>query len=125
MCGSSLQFVGLNEDSEIAKEVFEGALEHIKYRKSQTFYATKEEKNSYVIGFIEGLKDKLEKQAEQLSQESYALAILVPAEVKDYVKTNTSGSKEVSFPSSFDAASYLNGLDEGSSAEIITSRLVR
>lgn len=125
MCGSSLQFVGLNEDSEIAKEVFEGALEHIKYRKSQMFYATKEEKNSYVIGFIEGLKDKLEKQAEQLSQESYALAILVPAEVTDYVTTNTSGSKEVSFPSSFDAASYLNGLDEGSSAEIITSRLVR
>lgn len=125
MCGTSLQFVGLNEDSEIAKEVFEGALEHIKYRKSQMFYATKEEKNSYVIGFIEGLKDKLEKQAEQLSQESYALAILVPAEVTDYVTTNASGSKEVSFPSSFDAASYLNGLDEGSSAEIITSRLVR
>ena len=125
MCGSSLRFVGLNEDSEIAKEVFEGALEHIKYRKSQMFYATKEEKNSYVIGFIEGLKDKLEKQAEQLSQESYALSILVPAEVTDYVTTNTSGSKKVSFPSSFDAASYLSGLDEGSSAEIITSRLVR
>ena len=125
MYGSTLQFVGLNEDSQIAKEVFEGALAHIKYRKSQMRYATKEEKNSYVIGFIEGLKDKLDRQAEQLKSESNELMILVPAEVTDDVTTNTSGTRKVSFPSSFDASSYLSGLDEGSTAEILTSRLVR
>ena len=71
------------------------------------------------------MKDKLERQAKQIAAESNALMILVPAEVTDYVTTNTSGSRKVSFPSDFDAASYLNGLDEGSTAEIITSRLVR
>lgn len=89
------------------------------------FYATKEEKNSYVQGFIDGLKDKLDRQSEQLKSESNELMILVPAEVTDYVTTNTSGTRKVSFPSSFDAASYLSGLDEGSTAEILTSRLVR
>ena len=119
-----LKFVGLNEDAKIAKEVFEGALEHIKYRKSQMHYATKEEKNSYVQGFILGLNQKLEAQAQQLAAESNALVVLVPAEVTDYVTTNTNGTASSDCPSSFDTMSYLNGLDEGSRAQIQASRII-
>lgn len=119
-----LKFVGLNEDAEIAKEVFEGALEHIKYRKSQMHYASKEEKNSYVQGFILGLKQKLDAQAQQIAAESNALAVLVPAEVTDYVTTNTNGTASSDCPSDFDAMSYLNGLDEGSRAQIQASRII-
>lgn len=122
--GTYLKFVGLNEDAEIAKEVFEGALAHIKYRKSQMHYATKEEKNSYVQGFILGLKQKLDAQAQQLAAESNALVVLVPAEVTNYVTTNTKGTVSSDCPSSFDAMSYLDGLDEGSRAQIIKSRII-
>ena len=58
-------FYGMNDDAKIASEVYEGAIMHIKYRRSKMTYATKAEKTSYIKGFICGLIDRLEEENHQ------------------------------------------------------------
>lgn len=125
--GSSVIFVGLDEDAEIATAVYQGAIDHIKYRRRQMTWATKDEKNSYIVGFMCGLDDKLESQKAAMMQESESTALVLqtPLEVKDYIKNNTTSSyKTSSQVRDIDIDSYFMGLDEGKHAELNSGRIL-
>lgn len=125
--GSSVIFVGLDEDAEIATAVYQGAIDHIKYRRRQMTWASKDEKNSYIVGFMCDLDDKLEAQKAELERESYSTALVLqtPAEVKDYIENNTTSSyKSNTQVRDIDIASYFMGLDEGKNAELNSSRIL-
>lgn len=125
--GSSVIFVGLDEDAEIATAVYQGAIDHIKYRRRQMTWASKDEKNSYIVGFMCGLDDKLEAQKAALERESdsTALVLQTPAEVKDYIKNNTTSSyKTATQVRDIDIESYFMGLDEGKHAELNSGRII-
>lgn len=125
--GSSVIFVGLDEDAEIATAVYQGAIDHIKYRRRQMSWASKDEKNSYIVGFMCGLDEKLEAQKATMIQESESTALVLqtPVEVKDYVKNNTTSSyKSNTQVRDIDIASYFMGLDEGKHAELNSGRIL-
>ena len=125
--GSSVIFVGLGEDAEIATAVYQGAIDHIKYRRRQMTWASKDEKNSYIVGFMCGLDEKLEAQKAAMikESESTALVLQTPVEVKDYIKNNTTSSyKTSSQVRDLDMDSYFMGLDEGKHAELNRGRIL-
>ena len=125
--GNSVIFVGLGEDAEIATAVYQGAIEHIKYRRRQMTWASKDEKNSYIVGFMCGLDEKLEAQKAAMIQESESTALVLqtPVEVKDYIENNTTSSyKSNTQVRDIDIASYFMGLDEGKNAELNSSRIL-
>lgn len=125
--GSSVIFVGLDEDAEIATAVYQGAIDHIKYRRRQMTWASKDEKNSYIVGFMCGLDEKLEAQKAAMIQESESTALVLqtPVEVKDYIKNNTTSSyKTSSQVRDLDMDSYFMGLDEGKHAELNSCRIL-
>lgn len=125
--GSSVIFVGLDEDAEIATAVYQGAIDHIKYRRRQMTWASKDEKNSYIVGFMCGLDEKLEAQKAAIIQESESTALVLqtPVEVKDYINNNTTSSyKTSSQVRDIDIESYFMGLDEGKHAELNSGRIL-
>ena len=125
--GSSVIFVGLDEDAEIATAVYQGAIDHIKYRRRQMTWASKDEKNSYIVGFMCGLDKKLEAQKAAMTQESESTALVLqtPVEVKDYIKNNTTSSyKSNTQVRDIDIDSYFMGLDEGKNAELNSCRIL-
>ena len=118
-------FYGMNDDAQIASEVYEGAVMHIKYRRSKMTYATKAEKTSYIKGFICGLIDRLEEQRMSLVSESTELMVLVPQEVNDHVQKITNGCRsKISYPDDLDIEHYVKGMQDGSNSEIVTSRII-
>lgn len=122
----SITFVGLGEHSEIARKVYKGASDHIKYRRSQ-IRDSKEAKNSYVEGFIIGLDQKLKAQASEMidSGECTDLVVCTPIEVKNWLdQQGFKSGKPAQMPSDVDFASLLHGYDEGMNAEIMKSHLV-
>ena len=123
----TIEFVGLNEHPQIAKDVYEGAMSHIKYRRSMMKNATKAEKNSYIDGFIQGLDERLMKQETELAKEECTdLIVCVPAEVNHWIALRGYRSTTVpDMPSSFDSKSYHIGKDEGENAEILKSNLIK
>lgn len=122
---NEIVFYGMNDDARIASEVYEGAIMHIKYRRSKMTYATKAEKTSYIKGFICRLIDRLEEQRKSLVSESTELMVLVPQEVNDHVDHITKGSKaRISVPNDLDIEHYVRGLKDGANAEIVTSRII-
>ena len=125
--GSSVIFVGLGEDAEIATAVYQGAIDHIKYRRRQMTWASKDEKNSYIIGFMCGLDEKLEAQKAEIERESDSTALILqtPVEVTDYIRNNTTRSYKTStVTKEIDIASYFMGLDEGKNAELNSGRIL-
>ena len=122
----SITFVGLGEHSEIARKVYEGASDHIKYRRSQ-IKDSKEAKNSYVEGFILGLHQKLKAQSHAMvdSGECTDLVLCTPVEVNDWIdQQGFKNGKPPQMSSDVDFASLLHGYDEGMNAEIMKSHLV-
>lgn len=122
----SITFVGLGEHSEIARKVYEGASDHIKYRRSQ-IKDSKEAKNSYVEGFILGLHEKLKAQSHAMvdSGECTDLVACTPVEVNDWIdQQGFKNGAPPQMPSDVDFASLLHGYDEGMNAEIMKSHLV-
>lgn len=89
--GFIVVFVGILEDIEIAKEIYEFAINTIEnnqkkiYREFQMLgQVTKGVKKSYAMGFIDGLNDALEEQKEDIQQE-YGLVLQTPVVVVDYM----------------------------------------
>lgn len=118
-------FYGLNDDAQIASEVYEGAIMHIKYRRSKMSYATKSEKNSYIKGFIYGLINRLEEQRMSMVAETTELMVLVPQEVNDHVDDLTNGRQaSIAYPDDLDVEHYLKGMADGVRAEIMTSKII-
>lgn len=95
--GFIVVFVGLLEDVEIAKKIYEFAIETIEVNQKNLYKElhgigrmTKGLKKSYAIGFIHGLDDSFEEQVEELKEE-FGLVLQTPVVVVDYM-----GNKEFS-----------------------------
>ena len=108
-----LYFVGMNDDADICRAVYEGAVSHIKYRRSQMKDATKKEKRSFILGFMVGLDEKLEEQ------KSYQVT-----EETDFVSQNSSRTHSVKVKDSIDFVAYSDGVVEGKEAEILKERII-
>lgn len=119
-----LYFVGMNDDADICRAVYEGAVSHIKYRRSQMKDATKKEKRSFILGFMVGLDEKLEEQKKYQVTEEMSLMLLVPREVTDYVSQNSSRTHSVKVKDSIDFVAYSDGVVEGKEAEILKERII-
>lgn len=83
-------FFGEEDDSEVACGMYDYAV--VWLNKCACNYATKMRNNhgivkgvkqDYILGFLQGLKDKFAEQVKK--NECYALAVIVPKEVKEYV----------------------------------------
>lgn len=92
---SRVCFIGLQEDVELAKEVYLYALDVIDYlsvqyareHKHQAKISPNYLKNEYIMGFLDGLADKFRKQID--SNESFALILVKDALVDAaYAKRN-------------------------------------
>lgn len=88
---SSIQFIGLKEDVEIAKGVYLYAVETICYncdkyvdeRKEETTDKPQRIRNAYIFGFLSGLRDKF---AEQIKQnQEWGLILVIDPEVNKKV----------------------------------------
>lgn len=89
--GFVVVFVGILEDIEIAKEIYEFAINTIENNQKKIYrefkmhsLVTKGIKKSYAMGFINGLDDALEEQKEDIQQE-YGLVLQTPVVVVDYM----------------------------------------
>jgi hypothetical protein len=86
LSGGRVTFFGRSNDAKIAKEAFEYAYAYA-YRESNRLYAEYRRSgqdargivNSYAIGFVHGLKEKLDAQ-------SVALMVITPPDVEDEYK---------------------------------------
>lgn len=123
---SGLEFVGLNDDSIIAKKVFEAAMAHIKYRKSKMKNCDRKTKNSWTQGFIIGLSRKLDAQSNQflMDDECTALSIQTPTQVNEYVKEIATGATRAKVQSDINYLAYASGMNEGNSASIYSDELL-
>ena len=119
-----LYFVGMNDDADICRAVYEGAVFHIKYRRSQMKDATKKEKRSFILGFMAGLDEKLEEQKKYQVTEEMSLMLLVPKEVTDFVSQQAPRTHSVKIKESIDFVAYSDGVVEGKEAEILKERII-
>lgn len=88
--GSKIVFLGLKSDVEIAKEVFNFAVDSIVYHtekyarkkmRSEGYTDTRGLRNDFMKGYIRGLRDKFEEQKKQC--EELALALVIDKEVQE------------------------------------------
>lgn len=137
-----LAFYGFQEDTEMATEVFNFALnvmdfhakEHveiyyIKSREEKDRATTKRVKESYYFGFAQGVKDMFKKQTEEMKQE-YGLVVLelVPVEVKEaynelskeFVRSRASQN---STRYNMDSNSFNSGRERGSKLNVNQGRI--
>ena len=115
--GTSVVFFGHKIDARIAKEAFEFAYKFAMKQSNREYYkakdAGKETKgvcNSYCLGFIHGLKQKLDEQC-------VALMIVKPADVTKTFNEMTEGwktsRKSGMKMDSLDMAAYKQGIEDG------------
>lgn len=126
---TSIIFFGFNNDVKLAKEMYVLAYDAIckyseKYVKNyykevfaiRTKAKTNELKNSYMLGFLNGLKRKFELQIKEMEQE-FGLMIITPKEVSraynDLAKGFTGKAKPVKTPSIGEVEAYHRGRKEG------------
>lgn len=88
-----IRFYGYEEDAEICINIFNYAVKVVRKRFCvlRAIYAEarkgfgKAEKTSYALGFCHGLEKNFEEQKQQ--SQSFALALVTPKEVDDYVES--------------------------------------
>jgi len=122
----SIKFVGTVQDLEVAKEVYYFAIESIEYFKALFVINYKLENrgeknyipvaNLYVNGYLKGLGDKLK---EQVEKNNWALVVVTPKEVKDYIdKLTLKSGKAQKVKMSNDERVYNAGYHEGQRFEM-------
>lgn len=95
-----VRFYGYEEDAEICINIFNYAVKVVRQRfvELRAVYAHvnkefgKDEKMNYVLGFCHGLEKNFEEQKSQ--SQSFALALLTPKAVNDYVDAIPGVEKE-------------------------------
>lgn len=125
-----LVLMGYPEDVELAYEIFHLAEEAMKYYANQ--YINKDEsgnrsmsqlRKSYYQGFLNGLKDKFDKQRHEFSQENqiYSLVIQTPIDVQKKFNEEIKGSLAFKHPQIDEMNNaYYRGYDQGSTIELQT-----
>ncbi|HBG2785068.1 DUF2786 domain-containing protein [Clostridioides difficile] len=120
--GRNIAFYGRSTDSEVAKEVFSFLFKlghshanKIIYKKAKEDRCCVGIYNSYVVGYMDGIKSKLEEQ-------STKLALVIPKEVEEeyenYVIIKKMGVRKCKslVASGMDSDSYKTGLYDGKHA---------
>ena len=85
---TSIKFVGLKNDVEMARQVYLYAVETVSYNSrkyvssNKTRISTKGMKNQYILGFLSGLKEKF---AEQVKNNNWGLILVKDPAVQDVV----------------------------------------
>ncbi len=133
----AIVFLGFENDVKLAKEMYVLAYDvltfytkkyvdmYYKARPSQPKNITSDLKNSYMKGFIDGLRDKFAEQVSQMEQE-WGLMVLVPQEVTDeYQKMFGKKRKGLSFkmPSAGESLSYERGYKQGNRVDYTKSTI--
>lgn len=128
----AIYFLGFDNDIALAKEMYLLAYEAILFysnRYVDSFYddrtsrtrihrITNGVKNSYMLGFLQGLEQKFEEQVKEMQQE-YGLIVLVPKEVAEEYDNRFDGTKGISFklPPIEESFAYEKGFYEGNSID--------
>lgn len=132
---SAIFFMGYKRDVDLAKEMYLLAYEAIvhyskiyieKYYQKNDLMRTRGNtlmiKDSYMMGFIDGLKEKFEEQVQQMREKENALMLLVPKEVEDkYEEEITGTSSSYTIPSIEETSAYIQGYDDGNSIDYTRS----
>lgn len=128
----ALGFIGFSEDTEIAETVLRYAyscimsdissLKNIGKRRGRSAKELTDIANAYGQGYVMGIRDAFEEQNKATSivndegtevKTSYALVLQVPAEVKNYVKNNTSQTRINMNKSKYEARDYSDYTSRG------------
>ncbi len=111
-------FIGYETDAAAATTTFNRLFEignrlaNAEARRVRKLYGTaRGVKNSFLLGFVKGIRDELEKQ-------SVALVLVTPKAVSDYTEEVTSGFKSThhSVRNAYDSGAYGRGREAGGDA---------
>lgn len=130
-------FYGLEEDLELAKEIYLLASDAMTYfcksyiDNNKNYFkenSTSKIKNSYLRGFLNGLSQKFKKQKEDLKEQNYELVVLteVPQVVVEAWEERTKTWEVASFdlPPLENFIAYQEGFDKATQTDILRKRLV-
>ncbi|WLR52445.1 DUF2786 domain-containing protein [Bacillus tianshenii] len=130
-------FLGYESDVKLAKEMYMLAYEaittlskiyveeyYIAHKTNRLKRITIALKNSYMLGFLEGLEQKFQEQFEQMKKEENALMVLVPEEVKEeYKKQVTGKGTPFRIPSVQESNAYTKGYKDGNKIDYTRSTI--
>ena len=124
---TSIKFVGLKDDVETAKNVYLYAIEVISYNYRKYVNENKDRistigiKNQYILGFLDGLKDKF---AEQVKNNSWGLMIVKDPIVKEaYDKLHLKSAGRRTIMTNGNEQDRLNGYRDGKNFQPISGSL--
>lgn len=122
---TAIKFFGYKDDVDLAVDVYNLAYDAISlYTKRfvndfykgrpRTHSVTNEVKNSYIQGFLAGLRNKFKEQVSVLRKE-YEVMVMTPKEVKEQFEVMTSEWKETTYsrPDIQNDIAYCNGYNDG------------
>lgn len=117
--GRGICFIGLEQDVDIAKEVYLYALSTMIYLAGEYVKRSRKQivkgnglKNDYIIGFINGLKDKFK---EQIESKGYALVLVKDALVVQTVNDKKLRKQKSKFTTSGVSDARITGYKDGRS----------
>lgn len=123
---TSIKFIGLKEDVELAKQIFNYATEIISYHYNQYIKNNKIKsssgiKNQYILGFLNGLEEKF---TEQVKQNNWGLIIVKDSDVtKEYEKLKCRTVNSNLHLRMDDVRHRMEGHSQGKQFEIISGSL--
>lgn len=133
----AIMFMGLEDDVILAKEMYILAYDAIvlyanryveqyytETGKARSRRLTGEVKDSYILGFINGLTKKFDEQLASLKKE-YGLMVLVPKEVEEKfeIKLGNAPRLSVSIPNATKSNAYATGYTDGNSIDYTKSTI--
>ncbi len=119
-----LRFVGYEADVKFAAKIYEATLMYLDYRlkRIREQRLGVEYKNSYLLGFLSGIKGRFEEQVESLDE--FSLVLQVPVEVeKKYEKLKNFEQSKPDFEINHDA--YRIGYDHATNSKIMPDELLQ
>lgn len=116
-------FIGLEDDVEICRTVFEYAVDCIlsgekQIRKENKGYDAKYVTrcaDSYGYGYVNGIQEALDKQQEEekQSEEGWGLVMTIPKEVEEYTKGFRSQQFDAKASERMNGSSFMQGFNDG------------
>ena len=123
-------FFGYDTDAKLCTKVYEGALLYLEYRLKRLYRTAitsdyKKYKKSYLIGFLEGLKQRFKDQVK--SSEEFALMVQIPAEVIEEKQRRFGNLRDSSTKipiETIDFEAYAEGQNHAKETKLIPEELV-
>lgn len=127
----SIRFLGLKDDIKLAREMYILAYDVLQFYAKRyvdkyfedVYYRDRSESNevkkSYMLGFLNGLREKFVEQQRELENE-FGLMVLTPKEVEDKYNEMFEGSKggvTTRIPRLKNYNAYASGFDDGKSVD--------